>query len=308
MRRLLGASLLVLAVSGCHGNDRAAPLVPATGPPRTIRVAVESLGDPTIAPNVVELGRKPPFRVIDAGPRRIVAVRPGLRVEFVRMKPYAAAIAFRRGQVDVAPVPLGDLQAVLRDEALRGSVHVRPLLGVDLVRLDRTILRAVRRLLWLAADRADYRRLIPESAAGAAWGLRRNAPPADRPTVRELRRRAWPFHRVRIRLAGGYEAQLLAAWWREAGLDVTIAERGANAHFERVLAPYPSEEALFVAVLGRRAQSRPLATLDRELRENARIVPIAWVAGAKLVSRRLAGWRQDELGRTDYSRVHIRQG
>src|SRR5438093_295381 len=308
MRRLLGASLVVLAVSGCDGRDRAALLVPAKGPRHTIRVAVESLGDPTIAPNVVELGRKPPFRVVDAGPRRIVAVRPGLRVEFVRMKPWAAAVAFRRGDVDVAPVPLGDLQAVLRDPAVRGSVHVRPLLGVDLVRLDRTIPLAVRRLLWLAADRADYRRLVAENAAGPAWGLLRSARSVDRPTRRELRSRAWPFHRLRIRLAGGYEAQLLAAWWREAGLDVTIAGPGANARFERVLAPYPSDEALLVSVLGRRARNRPPAALDRELRADARIVPIAWVAGAKLVSRRLVGWRQDELGRTDYSLVRLRPG
>ena len=306
MRRVLGASLLALAVCGCHGHVRPVPLVPAHGPPHTIRVAVESLGDPTIAPNVVELGRKPPFRVVDAGPRHIVAMRPGLRVEFVRMAPWRAAVAFRHAEVDVAPVPVGDLQAVRRDPALRGSVRVRPLLGVDLVRLDPTLPLALRRLLWVAADRADYVRLIPEGAAGPAWGLLRSAPAVVRPSVHELRKRAWPLRNVHVRLAGGYEAQLLAAWWREAGIDVTVGRRGANARFERVPAPYPSDEALFVAVLGRSAQGRPPAQLDRALRASALVVPIAWDSGAKLVSRRLRGWSQDELGRTDYSRVGIR--
>jgi hypothetical protein len=220
-----------------------------------------------------------------------------------------AAVAFRKGEVDVAQVPLGDLKAVRLDPAVRGSVHVRQLLGVDLVRLDRRVPLAVRRLLWLAADRRDYGRLVPEGAAGAAWGLSRSAPAVDRPAPSELRRRARevdPLH-FPVRIAGGYEAQLLAAWWREAGLDVRVRARGTNARFERVLAPFPSDEALFVAILGRGARGKQPAQLDRELRDRAEIVPIAWVAGAELVSPRLEGWSQDDLGRTDYSRVRIRR-
>jgi hypothetical protein len=298
--------VLVLAAAGCDRGERAAPLVPATGPPGLIRVAVASLGDPTIARNVVGLGQRPPFRVVDAGPRRIVGVRAGQRVEFVRMEPHAAAVAFRRGEVDVAPVPLGDLKAVLRDPALRGSVRVRPLLGVDLVRLSPRIPISVRRFLWLAADRVDYRRLVPEEAAGPAYGLLRDAPAVKRPILRELRRRAKQLPRLQIRLAGGYEAELLAAWWREAGITVLMGKRDANAWFERRMAPYAADEALFVALLGTSARGRPLAPLDAALRRRAEIVPISWIAGAKLVSRRLAGWRQDDLGTTDYSVVRIR--
>jgi hypothetical protein len=208
--------------------------------------------------------------------------------------------------VDVAPVPLGDLKAVLRDPALRGSVRVRPLLGVDLVRLSPKIPVSVRRFLWLAADRADYRRLVPEDAAGPAYGLLRSAPPVKRPTLRELRRRAKALPRVQVRLAGGYEAELLAAWWRETGVDIVARTAGANAWFERHLAPYGADEALFVDLLGRSARGRKLAPLDAAVRRRAELVPISWVAGAKLVSRRLAGWRQDELGTTDYSSVRIR--
>ena len=61
-----------------------------------------------------------PFRVVSASPRRVVAVRPGLRLVFTKLAPHAAALAFRRGRVDEAPVPLGDLQAARLDRAPRG--------------------------------------------------------------------------------------------------------------------------------------------------------------------------------------------
>jgi len=305
VRRVLGAAILVLLVAACDGEERATPLVPATGPPDLIRVAVASLADPTIARNLV--GSTPAFRVLDANPRRIVGVAAGRRLEFVRMEPHAAAVAFRRAEVDVAPVPVGDLKAVLLDPALAGSVHVRPLLAVDLVRLSPRLPLSVRRFLWLAADRADYRRLVPEDAAGPAYGLLRSAPAVKRPTLRELKRRAKELPRVHIRIAGGYEAELLAAWWREAGVRVVVSRKGANAWFERRVAPYAEDEALFVALLGKAARGRSLPELDASVRRRAELVPISWVAGAKLVSRRLTGWRQDERGTTDYSAVGIKQ-
>jgi hypothetical protein len=310
--RLLGAIALALVVAGCDEPNRATPLVPATGPPHTIRVAVETLGDPTIARNVVEMGSRPPLRVIDAGPRRIVGVRPGLRVEFIRMEPHAAALAFRRAEVDVAPIALGDIKAAQLDPALRGSVHVQPLLGLDLIRFDSSVPPQVRRFLWRAVDRADYRRLVPEDVAGAAYGLLRTAPPVKRPGLGTLKEEAKAL-RARypgtwVRLAGGYEAELVAAFWREVGATVFVTQRNPNARFERVLAPYDADEALFVALLGRAAQGKQLGPLDRSLREGAELVPIAWVASAKLVSRRLVGWSEDELGTTDYSRVRVRGG
>ena len=304
MRRLVGAAALVLVAAACDGAKHAVPLVPATGPAHVIRVAVATLGDPTIARNVV--GPKPPFRVVNAGPRRIVGVAPGRRLEFIRMEPHAAAVAFRHAEVDVAPVPLGDLKAVLRDPTLRGSVHVRPLLAVDLVRLSPRIPLSVRRFLWLAADRADYRRLVPEDAATPAFGLLRSARAVEHPPLRELKRRAKALPRVYIRIAGGYEAELLAAWWREAGARIIVSRTRPNAWFERHLAPYPKDEALFVDVLGKAARGGSLPKLDASIRRRAQLVPICWVAGAKLVSRRLTGWRQDELGTTDYSTVGTR--
>jgi hypothetical protein len=49
-----------------------------------------------------------------------------------------------------------------------------------------------------------------------------------------------------------------------------------------------------------------LTRLDRELIEQGAVIPVAWVAGARLVSPRLTGWRQDALGNVDYTRVRAR--
>jgi len=43
-----------------------------------------------------------------------------------------------------------------------------------------------------------------------------------------------------------------------------------------------------------------------ELQRDATVIPIAWVADARLVSRRLRGWRRDELGAVDYAAVVAR--
>jgi hypothetical protein len=34
-------------------------------------------------------------------------------------------------------------------------------------------------------------------------------------------------------------------------------------------------------------------------------VPIAWAVDARLVSARVHGWREDELGAVDYTRVSV---
>jgi hypothetical protein len=303
--RRLGLVALAAVAAGCGSGAETAALLPATGPPRTIRVAVERLDDPSVQSAFA--GLRPRFRLVSSGSRQIVGVRHGLRVEFLRMGPHRAAAAFRRGRVDVAPVPLGDVRAALLDPALRGSVRVRPLLGVDLVRLDRSIPLEVRRFLWLSAGREDYRALVPERKAAVAGGLLATASPVRRPSLVELRSRAEKLPKVRIRLRGGYEAELLAALWQEAGVDVVpVAGPPSNARFERVVARFPRQRWLFAAVLGPGAVRGPLEALDARLRSDATVVPIAWVAGAKLVSRRLEGWRQDELGATDYSRVRVR--
>ena len=47
-----------------------------------------------------------------------------------------------------------------------------------------------------------------------------------------------------------------------------------------------------------------LSALTVNGRANA-LVPIAWVADARLVSPRLRGWREDELGSVDYGEVTL---
>ena len=48
-----------------------------------------------------------------------------------------------------------------------------------------------------------------------------------------------------------------------------------------------------------------LSALTLYGKKNA-LVPIAWVADARLVSPRLHGWREDELGSVDYGEVTLR--
>ena len=54
-------------------------------------------------------------------------------VVFVQADPHRAVELFRRGKLDVAPVPLGDIQDVLRDPQLRPAVRLRRLNAIDLV-------------------------------------------------------------------------------------------------------------------------------------------------------------------------------
>jgi hypothetical protein len=60
---------------------------------------------------------------------------------------------------------------------------------------------------------------------------------------------------------------------------------------------------LLAAVLGSTEQGLPLERLDGALRSFGRVIPIAWVVDARLVSPRLQGWREDVLGNVDYSAV-----
>jgi hypothetical protein len=63
---------------------------------------------------------------------------------------------------------------------------------------------------------------------------------------------------------------------------------GSDAGLERLAAPYPKARAL-----------------EAFGRANA-LVPISWVADARLVSPRMQGWSEDELGAVDYARVRLR--
>ena len=83
-----------------------------------------------------------------------------------------------------------------------------------------------------------------------------------------------------------YGTNLLVAAWRDLGLGAVVG--GEDARLERLAAPYPRAGALTAAAKGRH------------------LVPIAWVADARLVSPRLRGWREDELGNVDYGRIRFR--
>ena len=63
---------------------------------------------------------------------------------------------------------------------------------------------------------------------------------------------------------------------------------------------------LLAAVLAATNQGPALARLDAALRSLGRVVPIAWVVDARLVSPRLGGWREDVLGNVDYAEVRSR--
>ncbi len=238
-----------------------------------------------------------PFRVVSASASRIVADRRGLRLVFTRMEPHAAAAAFRRGELDEAPVALGDIRAARLDPALAGMVRVQPLLGVDLVafRMRGGSLAgkpAVRRVFWQTADRQSYEALVPEFSASAAYGLTaRASTQGGAQAARAARRVLGSLPPVAVRVAVPddpdlvYGADLAVAQWRDLSLGAAVdplpagvfrarlAAGTLDAWFGRVLAPYPEPEALLGQVLlprdGRSpwlaAGSRPASTLRRAL-------------------------------------------
>jgi len=277
----------------------------ATTSPSTLAVSLRR-PSPDLPYALTEVAAAPPgipgpFRLLSASPDRVVAGRTGLRLVFRRLEPHAAQRLFRKGLLDEAPVPLGDLQADLRDRELASTVRVERLLAVDLVEAVRggalTRLPALRRVYDNTADRADYQALVPEFEAPPALSLAEPPPTAAKiaratvvaPHAAKKEIAAQP--RVAVRFAEpsdpdlAYGASLLIGAWRDLGLGPYLAPGRPDARFERVLAPYPRLDVLRAAVHGRPA------------------IPIAWAVDARLVSPRLRGWREDELGAVDYSRV-----
>lgn len=259
------------------------------------------------------------FPGVSAGPRRVVLERPGLRLEFVRMEPHAAAAAFARGEVDVAPLPDGDLRAALASPALRDSVRLRPLDALDFVRFDRpggalAGLPGVRRVYWATAPRFDFSMLVSDGIGRPAFGLLPGAPAAKPAEVRAARRRVGSLTPVRVPIGGDRDlASIAVADWRDTGLGPVAAANAPDA-LVRLTALYPGPEGLFLALQPRPgpflrralAAADPLPALlrlDAQLRRDAAVVPLARRVGARLVSPRLRGWRQDALGRADYLRV-----
>jgi hypothetical protein len=244
-----------------------------------------------------------PFRLISASPRRLVLERPGLKLDIRKLDPEVTLSQFRAGKLDEAPVPLGDIQALLRDPSISGDVHLHRLLGVDLVaaRPGGALARfpKVRQVYDDTADRADYQALVPELEAPPAESL---APPPKGAKIARAaalafaraRKQIGSLPKVAVRFAEpadpdlAYGESLLLAAWRDIGLGAYVSGRRPDATFERVLAPYPRQSAL------------------REAVGNRPFIPISWVVDARLVSARLQGWREDDLGAVDYARVRSR--
>jgi hypothetical protein len=258
-----------------------------------------------------------PFRLVAGSADRVVARRGTTTLVFRRLQPAAAVRAFRAGLVDEAPVPVGDLD-VLRE---RYDVRVRQLLGLDVVVFGHGVPERLRQAYRDTADRADYQALLATpSALGVTGGKTKADPAAFRAALKEIPSLPRRVVRVSRPPSLAYGADILYGQWREAGLGPALvpADGPADARFERALAPYPEAEALpaelvlanglagRAAVLGALArvnQNLELAAVDRQVRTAAEVVPIAWVTDARLVSRRLTGWREDLLGAVDYGRV-----
>jgi hypothetical protein len=244
-----------------------------------------------------------PFRLISASPRRLVLERRGLKLDIRKLDPEAALRRFRAGKLDEAPVPLGDIRALLRDPRLDVCIHLHRLLGVDLVvarpggTLDR--FPKVRHVYDDTADRADYQALVPELEAPPAENL--SPPPKGAKIARaaalafaRARKQIGSLPKVAVRFRRpadpdlAYGENVLVAAWRDIGLGAYVARGRPDATFERILAPYVSTAAL------------------REAVGNRKIIPISWVVDARLVSPRLSGWREDDLGAVAYTRVRSR--
>jgi len=236
-----------------------------------------------------------PFRLVRGSPREIVARRGSTTLVFRRLAPQQAVLAFRAGRIDEAPVPFGDIRALRGDPALR----VRSILALDAVVLDPDLPLGVRRIYWQTADRADYQALVPEYYARPALGLRpdRSATTRTSPSLyREARSAVGGLPQVAVPIATSPalrdEADVVAANWLELGLGPVVGAAG-RSRFVRVEAEYPRPDAI----------ERELGTTDAGAYADWLVVPLAWVADARLVSPRLRGWAEDELGVPDYTRV-----
>ena len=246
-------------------------------------------------PRAAPPGVPGPFRLISTSPARIVAERDGVRVEFRKLEPYRALRLFRAGKLDEAPVPLGDIRATKLDPQLAPALRVRRLLAADAVIFDRSVPRKLRKVYDDTADRADYQALVPEFEAPPAEDLRhRGKPSASQAAIalRDAKQRIPSLPKRAVGFTPGsdptlaYGTNLLVAAWRDLGLGAHVG--GDDAQLVRLAAAYPK-----------------LSALTLYGRANA-LVPIAWVADARLVSPRLRGWREDELGSVDYGAVRLR--
>lgn len=206
-------------------------------------------------------------------------------VAFVKADPHRALELFRRGKLDVAPVPLGDIQAVLRDPQLRPAVRITRLQARDVVVAQPGgVLVQMPELMQVysdTADRADYQALVSELQAPAADLSGKPSPRAAAVAYSRARRAIARLPRVAVRFAQpsdpelAYGLDVLVAAWRDVGLGAYVGQGTPDATFER---SYPTSS----------------------LRPAQRAIPIAWAVDAHLVSARVKGWRESDRGVVDY--------
>jgi hypothetical protein len=268
---------------------------------RTLIVTTQER-DPDLPYRLTQVAAAPPgvpgpFRLISASPTRVVAERNGMRVEVRKLQPFRALREFRAGRLDEAPVPLGDIRAAKLDRQLGPAVRVRRLLAADAAVFSQHVPAEVRSVYDDTADRADYQALVPEFEAPPAEDLGNRGKPSAADAaiaLREARKRIPSLPRIAVHFAEpkdptlAYGTNLLVAAWRDLGLGA-VAGGGSDARLERLAAPYPRLQAV----------KQPAGSSEL-------VVPIAWVADARLVSPRLRGWREDELGSVDYAVVRLR--
>jgi hypothetical protein len=210
--------------------------------------------------------------VVRARAGEVVVRRGPLRIVFREVEPHRAAVLFRRGRLDEAPVPVGDIRAALDDGTVGDAVHVTNLAAVDGLRAPR-LPQSLRDTLAATAARRDYAQLVPEDLDAAMSSPPARVFRAARDGVLGL-----PKTPVRIGVEGdpalAYGASLLAASWRDLDLDVHVVRRGANATLMRGSA--------------------------------AGAIPIARAVDARFVSPRVRGWRENANGVVEYARVKLR--
>jgi hypothetical protein len=150
----------------------------------------------------------------------------------------------------------------------------------------------MRRVYRLTVPRGEYQALISERVAAPAYGLRPDAEPTSPAAAREARGsiRGLSPSPLTLGVPNRRElveaAELVWAEWRQLGLPVRLqpGARTADMQFVRAI---PSSEIA----------ARP-----------DDVVPLGWVAEGRLVSPRVHGWRMNELGVVDYSRVSLEAG
>jgi hypothetical protein len=217
--------------------------------------------------------------------------QPVRGVAFVKADPHRALELFRSGKLDVAPVPLGDIQAVLRDPELERAVRITRLDARDVVvcRPSGVLARMpeLRRVYSDTADRADYQALVSELQAPAADPTGKPSARAAAVAFSRARKEIASLPRVAVRFAApsdpelAYGLDVLVGAWRDLGLGAYVGKGTPDATFERSF---------------RTASLRP-AQLE---------IPIAWAVDAHLVSARVKGWRESPRGVVDYRSLRFR--